>query len=144
MEAPLVKKRTIISPIWILPVVALVIGGWLIYKGVKDAGINIIVHFENAESVVSGKTQIIYRGIPVGTVMEVTVDENMTGVDLYIEMNSKTKNSLVEDTLFWIVRPEISAGRISGVNTLFSGSYVETRPGTSKLPAREFTGLADS
>ncbi len=144
MEAPLVKKRTRISPIWILPVVALVIGGWLIFKGVKDAGINIIVHFENAESVVPGKTQIIYRGIPVGTVMEVTVDENMKGVDLYIEMNSKTKDSLVEDTLFWLVRPEISAGRISGVNTLFSGSYIETRSGTSKLPAREFTGLADS
>ncbi len=144
MTPPLLKKSSRISPIWILPVVALVIGGWLLYKGVKDAGIKIIVHFENAESVVPGKTQIMYKGIPVGTVVEITVDENMKGVDLYIEMDSRLKDSLVEDTLFWIVRPEISAGKISGVNTLFSGSYLETRPGISRLPAREFTGLAES
>ncbi len=142
METPRIKK-TGISPIWILPVVALIIGGWLLYKGVRDAGINIIVHFENAEGVASGKTRVMYKGIPVGTVRETKVDPDMEGISLYIEMDSRTKDGLMEDTRFWLVRPQISAGKISGLQTILSGSHIEARRGVSKVASREFHGLSE-
>ena len=64
MQTPEVKKRRGISPIWILPVIALLIGGWLLFKGVRDAPVRIVVHFDNAEGVTAGKTRVMYRGIP--------------------------------------------------------------------------------
>ncbi len=140
MDSPVVKKKGI-SPIWILPVVAFLIGGWLIYKGINDAGIDIVIHFENAEGVIVGKTRVMYKGIPIGTVKGIMVDQNMKGVSLDVEMISTVKNRLVEDTLFWFIKPEISAGKISGLETLFSGSYIEARAGTSKIAAREFSGM---
>ncbi len=142
METPRIKK-TGISPIWILPLVALIIGGWLLYKSVRDSGINIIVHFEDVEGVTPGKTRVIYKGIPVGTVREIKVDPDMEGISLHIEMDRRTKNGLMEDTRFWLVRPQISAGRISGLQTILSGSHIEARRGVSKIASREFKGLSD-
>ncbi len=139
MESPVVKKKWI-SPIWILPVVACLIGGWLLYEGIHGAGINIVIHFENAEGVIVGKTRVMYKGIPIGTVRGITVDQDMKGVSLDVEMSSRVKDRLVKDTLFWLIKPEISAGKISGLETLFSGSYIEARTGTSNILKREFTG----
>jgi len=141
MQTPDVKKRRGISPIWILPIVALLIGGWLLYKGMRDAPIQIVVHFDYAEGVTAGKTKVMYRGIPVGIVREITVDQGLQTVALGIDMDSKTKKSLVEDLKFWIVRPEVSAGRISGLDTLLAGSYIEVQKGESEVACRDFTGL---
>ena len=140
METTAIKK-TGISPIWILPLIALIIGGWLLYKGVRDAGINIIVHFEDAEGIVPG-AKVIYKGIPIGTVKKIKIDSDMEGISLYIEMDSRTKDSLLEDTRFWLVKPQISAGRISGLQTILSGSHIEVRRGVSKNSSREFKGLS--
>ena len=68
MQQPEIKKKKGISPIWILPIVALAIGGWLLFKGIQDAGIDIVVHFESGEGVTIGKTQVMYKGIPIGFV----------------------------------------------------------------------------
>jgi len=144
MKAPIVKKKQGISPIWILPVVALLIGGWLLYKGIHDAGVTIIVHFEDAEGITPGKTRVMSRGIPIGIVRNAMVDRGMKGVSLYIEMDSIIRESLVEDTKFWLVRPQISAGKVSGLNTLISGSHIETLPGVSKIISREFNGLPEA
>ncbi|MBL0717106.1 MAG: MCE family protein, partial [Desulfosarcina sp.] len=91
METPIIKKKQGISPIWILPFVALLIGGWLFYKSIHDAGINIIVHFEYAEGVTADKTSVMFKGIPIGIVREAKVDRDMEGVSLYIEMDNRTK-----------------------------------------------------
>ena len=143
METPIIKKKQGISPIWILPFVALLIGGWLFYKSIHDAGINIIVHFEDAEGVTAGKTSVMFKGVPIGIVREARVDRDMEGVSLYIEMDNRTKGSLVEDTKFWLVKPHISAGKISGLNTLVSGSHIEALRGVSKIASREFNGLSE-
>ena len=144
MRKPIAKKRHFLSPVWILPILALIIGGWLLYKAVRDAGISITVHFENAEGVVPGKTKVVYKGIPVGIVRKINIDPDVKSVSLTIEMNNKAKHSLVKDTLFWLVKPEISAGRIKGLETLFSGSYIGMRPGSSNVPCVEFYGLMEA
>ncbi len=141
METTEVRRRPGISPIWILPLVALAIGGWLLYKGINERGVDIVVHFKSAEGITSGKTKVIYRGIPVGIVRKVEVDPGMDSVSLFIEMDRRTEKKLVKDVKFWIVRPQISGGKVSGLGTLLSGSYIAVQPGTSKEPCREFIGL---
>lgn len=141
MHTPEVKKRKGVSPIWILPIVALLIGGWLLYKGLRDAPVRIVVHFENAEGITAAKTKVMYRGIPLGTVRDIAVDAGLQTVGVAIDMDRRVENFLVDDVKFWIVRPEVSAGRISGLDTLFSGSYIEVQKGNSKVPCRDFIGL---
>ena len=141
MQSPVVKKRVAISPIWFLPVLAFFIGGWLLYTSYQDAGIDISIHFTTAEGITAGKTKVMYKGIPVGTVTHVGVDPELNGVVVDVEMDKKTRNALVEDTVFWLVKPEISAGRITGLDTLVSGSYIGVRKGNSTIAQREYIGL---
>ncbi len=143
MDSPVIQKKKGLSPIWILPLVALSIGGWLLYTSYRDAGIQITIHYENAEGITPGKTQVMYRGVPVGLVDEIQVDEDLQGVNLIVTMEKKTKRGLVEDTRFWVVRPEISAGRIRGLETLLTGSYIAVQPGTSGVFTTSFEGLPE-
>ncbi|HIE07395.1 MAG TPA: MCE family protein [Desulfarculaceae bacterium] len=132
MKKSVLKKKKGISPIWILPILALMIGGWLIYTSYHDAGINITVHFPNAEGITIGKTKVVYRGITMGVVRDIQINPDINSVTLDIEMDRRSKAGLVEDTQFWIVKPEVSAGRISGLGTLLSGSYIAALKGVSK------------
>lgn len=143
MQQPEIKKKRGISPIWILPIVALLVGGWLLYKGVRDAGIDIVVHFESAEGITAGKTKVIYKGIPIGIVRDMSVNRDMNSIALAIEIDKKAEKGLVEDVKFWIVKPEVSAGRISGLDTMLTGSYIQVETGVSKVLSREFIGLSE-
>lgn len=144
MEKPVVKKRRGISPIWILPFIALCIGGWLLYKGISERSIGIIVHFHSADGVTAGKTKVMYKGLPIGIVKEITVDKGLDTVSMHINIIPEAKHGLVKDLKFWIVRPEIKAGKISGLNTLLSGSYIAVQPGTSHEPCHDFMGLDEA
>lgn len=141
MQQPVLKKKTFISPVWFLPFIALCIGGWLLYTSFQEAGIDITIHFDSATGITPGKTKVIYKGLPVGMVKNVEIADDLQGVTLHVEMDRKTRNGLVEDTKFWVVRPVVSAGRISGLETLLSGSYLAVKEGKSTLHSRDFTGL---
>ena len=141
IQDPIQRHKRILSPIWILPFVALCIGSWLLYTSFRDAGINIHVHFDNAEGITPGKTKVIFKGIPIGTVKNIEIDDNMQGVNLIIEMENRSRSLLVRDTTFWIVKAEVSAGRISDIETLISGSYIGTQKGKSTKTATRFQGL---
>ncbi len=141
MEKPIIRKRRSISPIWILPLVALCIGGWLLFTNIRDAGIEITVHFQDATGITPGKTKVIVKGIPVGTVKRLHIDEGMQGVNLVITMERQARSALVEDTAFWVVKPEVSAGKVSGLETLFGGSYLGMRKGSSTNTTTSFEGL---
>ena len=141
MEKGVIKKRKI-SPIWIFPALALVIGGWLLYKGLLDRPVHIIVHFKSAKGITPGKTKVIYKGIPVGVVRRITVDKGLDTVSVHIDMVPETKENLTQGLKFWIVRPKLSAGRISGLETILSGAYIAVQKDEdSKIPCREFWGL---
>ncbi len=144
MEKPVKKKRRGISPIWILPIIALMIGGWLLYKSYRDAGIDITVNFANAEGITIGKTKVIYKGITVGIVRDIQINPEVNSVALHIEMDRVTEKALVKDLKFWVVKPEVSAGRVRGLDTLLSGSYIGVQRGVSKIPCHKFTGLTKS
>ncbi len=144
MTTAQVRKNRGISVIWTLPLIALCICGWLVYSSYKNAGVEITIFFADATGIVPGKTQVIARGIPIGLVTKILPDLDNRQIQAKVKMEKSVADHLVEDTLFWIVRPELSASSIHGLETILSGSYIGIQVGTSSTPLREFAGLASA
>jgi paraquat-inducible protein B len=89
-----VKKNRGISPIWILPLLAVVIGAWLIYKGIANAPIDAVITFQSGEGITAGKTQVMYKGIEAGTVQDITINPDFQSVNAHIEFNPPTSINL--------------------------------------------------
>lgn len=140
---PVVKAGSRFSPIWIIPIVAALLGLWLAVKYFSERGPQITVHFETAEGIVGNKTPVLCRSVNVGTVTSVGLTENLKGVLVTMQMTAEATRLLTKDTQIWVVRPRYGASGISGLSTIVSGSYIELEPGLSKESAREFTGLEE-
>jgi paraquat-inducible protein B len=141
---PLVKKRRGISPVWTLPILAIGLCAWLLYKSFMEAGIEVVVYFADASGLTPEKTLVVSKGIPLGIVKTMTPDIENNRVKVMIEMDRETEPFLVEDAKFWIVRPEVSASRIVGLETILSGSYIRVQRGESTVESRVFTALSSA
>ncbi len=144
MESPVIKIKKGISPIWILPIVALLMGAWLLYKDYQDSGIMITIQINDASGLTPGKTKVMYKGLPVGSLKKFTVNSDLSSILAEVEMVKQAEGKLTKDTLFWVVRPELSINRITGLDTLVSGSYFEIRPGSDKEMSVNFKALNEA
>lgn len=141
MTTAKVRKNRTVSVVWILPLIALAISAWLLYSSLRDAGIEITIHFSDASGIVPGKTQVMARGIPVGLVTKMMPDLKNRQIVATVKMDKGVADQLVDDTLFWVVRPELSASSVQGLDTILSGSYIGIQVGSSTTPRRVFAGL---
>lgn len=132
------------SAIWILPLIALVIGGWLGWQAYRDAGVNIEVRFESGEGIVANKTEVVFKGMPVGKVKSLVLDDKGSnkGVIATIEMNQVAEEHLRKNTRFWLVKPSVSLAGITGLETLVSGNYIAVSPGDGE-PSKRFKALKE-
>ncbi|WP_094751867.1 PqiB family protein [Psychromonas sp. CD1] len=126
-QATLAKKR-VFSPIWFLPLLAAILGGWLLLTNITNANESISIHFTNAEGIIVDKTRIRYKGVIVGTVKKIELDSR-SGINITATIESHATSMLRENTQFWLVSPQASLTAISGLDTLFSGSYINLHPG---------------
>jgi paraquat-inducible protein B len=133
-------KRRRFSPIWLVPVVAAALAGWLGWKTLIERGPGITIAFESADGIEAGRTRIMHRNVALGIVESVGFTDDLSHVEVRARMNSTATSHLTEGTRFWVVRPHLSVAGISGLNTLVSGSYIEMEPGPGDS-AREFVGL---
>ena len=128
------------SIIWLVPLIALIIGGWLLWRDIVSKGPEITVTFEAAEGISAGKTAIRYRDVDVGQVTAINLSDNLDYVELTIRMSADFADYLTDKTRFWIVRPRVSARGITGLETIVSGAYIEVVPDSSGAKSREFVG----
>jgi len=136
-----VSRRRGFSVVWIVPLVAAVIGAWLVYKAVSEKGPEIIITFHSAEGLEAGKTKIKYKDVEVGQVKDIQLSKDLSHVAVTASMTSGSEPYLTEKTRFWVVRARVSAGEVSGLGTLLSGAYIGLDPVREGAPRREFTGL---
>lgn len=129
--------------IWAIPIVAVLIGGWLAVRAIRARGPLITISFTNAGGVVAGKTKIRYRDVDVGEVREIRVSPDRATVVITAELKREAAAWMVEDTHFWVVRARVAAAEVSGLETLLSGAYIGVDVGTSKRPRRHFKGLEE-
>ncbi len=139
--APIVRARKRLSPVWIIPIVAAVLGLWLVWQHFSSQGPLVEVRFETAEGIVAGKTAVQCRSVEVGMVESVRLAEDMKGVVTMVRIDAEATDLLKLDTKFWVVRPRFGGSGVSGLETLVSGTFIELDPGVSAGYAREFVGL---
>lgn len=128
--------------VWIVPILALLIGGWLAVEHFLNRGPDVTITFKSAEGIEPGKTRIRHKAVDIGIVKSVRLSEDGKSVVVSAEVDRQTSSLfLVEDTKFWVVRPRIAGGQVSGLGTLLAGSYIGAEPGQSKSSKKEFVGL---
>lgn len=139
---PDIKPRPRISMVWLIPLVAAAIGGWLFYKTQAEKGPTITIQFPTASGIEAGKTPIRFRDVTLGTVQSVTLSEDFNHVVVTAQMDREAERSLTQSTEFWVVQPRLTASGVSGLGTLFSGAYIAMLPGTGE-PRRSFVALEE-
>ena len=138
--APVIRKRSGPSLVWIIPFVVAVVGGWLIAKTLSEKGPVLSVSFKTAQGIEAGKTKLRYKNIEVGLVETVRFSDDFSHVLLTAQMAQDTENFARRGTRFWVVRPRLTARGVSGLGTLVSGAYIEVEPGAG-AEQRHFQGL---
>lgn len=134
-------KRWRFSLVWLIPLIALAIGLSLFAKAILETGPTISVSFRSADGLQAGKTTVRYKEVDIGLVRRIELAKDRSHVIVQIELTHAARGFAVDDTKFWVVRPRIGAGGISGINTLFSGAYIGVAGGKSQVDKDEFVGL---
>ncbi|NGZ06323.1 MAG: MCE family protein [Magnetococcales bacterium] len=126
--------------IWTIPILALLIGGWLVFKTWSESGPTLLLTFKSAEGIEAGKTRIKHKEVEVGTVESVRLSADFSQVEVRAALVKGTEPFLNSGAKFWVVRPRLSLRGISGLGTLVSGAHIEMEPGQG-TPQQAFTGL---
>lgn len=138
--SPVVREKSGLSPIWLIPIITALLGGWLIYHSLTDQGPLVTITFRTAEGIEAEKTRIKYKSLAIGMVEGVKFSPDFSRVEVQARLNKEAAHFLKRDTRFWVVRPTLSARGISGLGTLLSGTYIEVEPGEG-APQSLFVGL---
>ncbi|KEZ79234.1 intermembrane transport protein PqiB [Salinisphaera hydrothermalis] len=131
-------RRWRISPVWLIPLAAALIGGWLVYDNFTSRGPVIQLDMDTAEGIDAGNTQLKVRSVPVGHVTDVSLADNYKGAVVTVQMNPDTGKLLGDDAQFWVVKPRVGPQGISGLNTIISGAYLQMRPADKRSDKRHF------
>jgi len=138
------RRRRASQLIWLIPIVAAIIGAYLAVKYYVDRGPVITITFRSGEGIEAGKTKIKYKDVQIGQVKGITIAKDRSHVVVTAELNKEAEPLLVADTRFWVVRARIAGGSISGLSTLMGGSYIAVDAGKSEEERYEFKGLESS
>ena len=145
---PVARARTRrarrIPAIWLIPMLAVGIGLWLAWDTYSKRGPEITVEFETAEGLQPGQSQLKYKDVVFGTVRRVALTPDRAHVLVTVQTTHEATPLLTKSTIFWIVKPRLFAGSLSGLSTLLSGAYIGMLPGSSSDPAwHAFIGQED-
>jgi paraquat-inducible protein B len=135
------NRRWIPRLVWVVPIAAAVIGISLLIRNWENAGPRITISFLSGEGVQVGKTLVKYRDVTVGRVSAVGLSADHQTVVVSADLSKDAESLLKADTQFWVVRPRIGVGSVSGLGTLLSGVYIGMNTGAATLHERHFVGL---
>ena len=138
---PVAPRRSRFSLVWIIPILAVLIGIGIAVQRIRAEGPTITIVFRSAEGIEAGKTFIKYKDVIIGQVKTVQFTEDYANVEVTAKITKRAAGLMVEDAEFWVVRPTITLSGISGLNTLLSGNYIGFQPGTSTVADTDFVGL---
>lgn len=138
-----VARRRGVSAIWVVPIVAVLLGAWMVVYTYQNRGAEVTLVFDTAEGIEAGKTKIKALSVELGLVSSVRLGDDQKSVLVVADFVREAEPLLREDTEFWVVRPRVGSGGVSGLGTIVSGAYIELAPGSGKPGRREFVGLDD-
>ena len=128
--------------IWFVPIFAAAAAAWLVFESLQKSGPVITIDFADGSGVLANQTVVRYRGVKVGEVRSVGLSKDAQHVEVAVRLDNSAEGLAREGTLFWIVRPEVSAAGLSGLETIVSGSYIQIKPGKG-APQKKFKGIEE-
>lgn len=134
-------RRARFSLVWIVPIVAALVGLLMLWRSVEQRGPELTISFRNAEGLEAGHTEVRYKDVAVGRVAKVMLSPDRERVIVTVNLDKSAEGLAVADTRFWVVRPRVNTAGVSGLSTLFSGAYIGVDAGVSSQEQRHFTGL---
>lgn len=138
---PIIETRRNVSLVWLIPLVAALIGGWLAFKAISEQGPTITITFDSAEGLEAGQTKIRYKNVEVGQVETIRLSADLSEVIVTAKLVKGSESYLTQRTRFWVVRARVAAGEVSGLETLLSGAYIALDPVPAGEPSRTFRAL---
>ena len=135
------RKRGRPSAVWIVPLIAVIAAGFLAVRSYLRDGPTIHIMFDTADGIEAGKSEVRYKNVPVGRVTRVDLGPDHQHIIATIDLTSGGAVVAAKDSRFWVERPRIGVGGVSGLGTLLSGAYIGVDVGTAKAKAKEFVGL---
>lgn len=136
-----IKQKTRISAIWLLPIIAALTGAGMFYEEWQSRGQIITISFENALGLEVNTTRVKYKNVDIGTLEDIQISESGDGIIAEVLIESDMTRFLHADSQFWVVRPRVGSSGISGINTLLSGAYINLEVGTAERFSDSFVGL---
>jgi len=131
------------STIWVIPIVAALVGGWMVFQTLLHEKAKIEVTFKDAAGLEAGKTLAKLRDITIGKVIAISFAKDLGLVNVVIEFDDIAPERITDKARFWVVKPRVGAGGVSGLGTLLSGAYIDVDPGEGGEPATKFVGLEE-
>jgi len=135
------RSRWLPSLVWVIPLIAALIGIALVVKSVTERGPVITISFISAEGLEPGKTKVKYKDVDVGSVKTITLAQDLSHVLVQVQLTKEGEQFAVKDSRFWVVRPRVGASGVSGLTTLLSGAYIGADAGRSTETEKSFVGL---
>ena len=140
-EPVITKTKNKVTPIWIVPIAAVILGIWLVVSNYLSHGPTIEIMFESASGIEAGSTKIKVLSVDIGLVSAIRINDDLSGITVTAKLNPEARPLLRDDTEFWVVKPSVSGLNVSGLSTLLSGAFIELSPGVQEVTrAREFVG----
>ncbi len=135
-------RKSRISWVWLIPIVAAAIAGFLAWRTLSQQGSLITISFHGGDGLVAGQTRVRYKAVELGSVESVRLADDIKTVVVTVRMRREADPFLTESARFWVVRPRLSSGSLAGIETLVSGAYIEMDPGQGTGNKNyNFTGL---
>ncbi len=136
-----IADKTTFSSIWFLPVIAVLIGAWMVFSDWQNRGVQVQITFDTAEGLIAEKTLLKNRNVDIGLVTAVGFNDDKSKILVELEVDRAMEEFLQQDSQFWVVRPRIDVEGVSGLSTLLTGAFIEVAPGNSGIFSDRFIGL---
>jgi len=141
---PEIVRRRRFPLVWVIPIAASLIGIAMLVQSWRSSGPRVSIEFDNAQGLIAGKTHVSYKDVVIGTVSAVSLSKDRSGVVATVDFSRDARDLLKDDTRFWIVRPQIGAAGISGIETLLSGVYIALDPGSTGSAQSRYKAMVDA
>jgi paraquat-inducible protein B len=134
------RRRWATQLVWLVPLLAAAVAGYLVYVRWQEQGPTITVMFRDAAGVKVRQTEVRYRGVPIGEVTALDLSPDRNFVVVSARLRQEAADLARDGSVFWIVRPEVGFERVRGLTTVITGPYIEVFPGTGRRKT-DFVGV---
>jgi paraquat-inducible protein B len=135
-----IEKSRLSLFLWLIPIAAALLCAWYVCRDIIFAGPMITIYFQNAEGLQNEVSLVQYRGVRIGKVEKLNLSQDRQHVAVKAQLDASAASIAQEGSVFWIVRPELKLGAVSGLRTIVLGNYITVQPGHGS-PTNIFIGM---